>query len=163
MIEEWKIYKDTRFKDNGKINPNGYLWEVSNYGNIKRNGEEYIPNVRKNKRINLCGEGVHRIVGKLFIPNPENKSEIDHIDTNPLNNNVENLRWVTPKENMNNPLTKEKMKTHKYKYIVTFLDNQYEFYTQKEIVERLGISQGTVSNALNKKHKTIIKIDKVKI
>lgn len=55
------------------------------------------------------------------------------------------------------------MKTHKYKYIVTFLDNQYEFYTQKEIVERLGISQGTVSNALNKKHKTIIKIDKVKI
>lgn len=34
-------------------------------------------------------------------------AQIDHIDTNPLNNHPSNLRWVTPKENINNPLTKE--------------------------------------------------------
>lgn len=45
---------------------------------------------------------VHRLVASAFIPNPENKKMIDHIDHNPKNNNVENLRWATCKENLNN-------------------------------------------------------------
>lgn len=35
---------------------------------------------------------LHRIIAETFIPNPENKPEVDHIDRNPLNNNIENLR-----------------------------------------------------------------------
>ncbi len=49
---------------------------------------------------------VHRIVAEAFIPNPEGKKEVDHIDTNRQNNLVENLRWTTRKENSNNLLTK---------------------------------------------------------
>ena len=64
---------------------------------------------------------VHRLLAEAFIPNPDNKPEIDHINTIKIDNTVflnedgsvnydkTNLRWVTKKENMNNPLTKTKM------------------------------------------------------
>ena len=45
---------------------------------------------------------IHRLVATTFIPNPEGHKEIDHIDRNKTNNRVDNLRWVTRRENMAN-------------------------------------------------------------
>ena len=44
-----------------------------------------------------------RLLAKQFIPNDdETKIEVDHIDRNKINNNLENLRWVTRQENLDN-------------------------------------------------------------
>tara|TARA_R110000796_G_scaffold158453_1_gene275157 strand:- start:411 stop:869 length:459 start_codon:yes stop_codon:yes gene_type:complete len=59
-------------------------------------------------QISLCKNGkkktlkIHRLVALHYIPNPENKPHIDHIDRDPSNNNIDNLRWVTCLENHQN-------------------------------------------------------------
>lgn len=67
------------------------------------------------KVVNLTKEGkqrvyrVHRLVAKAFLPNPENKPEVDHIDGDRSNNCLSNLRWVSGLENCNNPKTRCKL------------------------------------------------------
>ena len=56
-----------------------------------------------NGKAKLCK--VHRLVATAFIPNPDNKPQIDHIDGNTRNNNAWNLRWATARENVRNPRT----------------------------------------------------------
>lgn len=60
---------------------------------------------------------VHRLVAEAFLPNPQNKRCVDHINGNTFDNSVNNLRWVTHKENMNNPITRQRMLDESYKYV----------------------------------------------
>lgn len=97
------------------------LYQVSNQGRVKSldyNNTGEVKTLKLNKtgngylQVNLKGKIllVHRLVAESFIPNPDNKPCVDHINTIRDDNRVENLRWVTPKENMNNELTKDKFK-----------------------------------------------------
>ena len=51
---------------------------------------------------------VHREESKAFLPNPNNYPYVDHIDTNGLNNHLENLRWCTQLMNVHNPISRTK-------------------------------------------------------
>ena len=100
-MEIWKTYRE-KTKYNSKI-------EISNFGNVRE--DNIVINYDDNYPgyYTVAGKRLNRIVAELFISNPYNKPEVDHIDTNIHNNRVDNLRWVTHKENMNNPLSKRKM------------------------------------------------------
>ncbi|MFZ4411460.1 MAG: HNH endonuclease signature motif containing protein [Bacteroidales bacterium] len=56
---------------------------------------------------------IHRLVAEAFIPNPNNYKYVDHIDRDKMNNTVENLRWVTAKENTDNLAGKKRYSVSK--------------------------------------------------
>jgi len=66
------------------------------------------PNTHGYLTVSLCHNGklkttrIHKLVATHFIPNPNNKPEVDHRDVNQTNNDVHNLRWVTCAENCQN-------------------------------------------------------------
>lgn len=71
----------------------------------RRNGRKLKPqpNGKGYLRISIGGklQFIHRLVAQIYIPNPENKPQINHKDGNRLNNCVDNLEWVTNQENRN--------------------------------------------------------------
>jgi hypothetical protein len=95
-MEEWRVIQDF---------PN---YSISKLGNVKNNKTNKIlkPTLKGGYyNISLVNEtrkktfNIHRLVACAFIPNSENKSDVNHEDKNKLNNNVYNLTWMTRKEN----------------------------------------------------------------
>lgn len=157
---------------------NGYegLYKVSSLGRIKTLRSNAIL-VLNNKRGDylaalLYTEGkehslkrrkthlVHRIVAKAFIPNPENKPQVNHIDGNKHNNRIDNLEWNTRSENMqhcikNNlrntlkgtELHMTKLNDDKVKYIL----NNKNTMSINEFSQMFGVTRGCIEHILWRK------------
>ena len=110
--------------------------------NKRRNHQrEYISLGRGNK------EYVHRLVANAFIPNPNNYEEIDHIDTNGLNNHSDNLKWTTHQQNMDNEITKEKIKQNTGYYCeIEEIATGKKFIGYKAASKYSGLHEETIRN-----------------
>lgn len=135
------------------------LYKVSNFGNVLsiRRNKLLTPYIDHNGYIkvvlSLNGQShkaVHRLMAEAFIPNPDNKPYIDHINTIRGDNRLENLRWVTSKENNNNPISIENSKlgqSHKFTPILQFslsgeLLNEYP--SQREAARVTGVGRTSI-------------------
>lgn len=102
---------------------------------------------------------VHRLVAKAFISNPNNKPSVNHIDNNRTNNKVENLEWVTPKENVyhsyingNRQFNKEvPKKTLLTDFQISQIDKLRELYTVSQLAKLFNIEYQSLKNIIHKK------------
>lgn len=96
------------------ITNNGLIGDNKTFlkrGRVLKHRKQKSPGMEKPYHtVSLNGKNffVHKLVASAFIPNKDNKDQVDHIDTDPDNNTVSNLRWVTQSENNNNRLTRKK-------------------------------------------------------
>lgn len=102
---------------------------------------------------------IHRLVAKAFIDNPYNKGSVNHIDGNRTNNKVENLEWVTAKENVyhsfkygNRKICKEvPKKTILTDFQISQIDKLRTLYTVNQISKLFNIEYQSLKNIIHKK------------
>lgn len=156
-----------------KVN-NSYM--VSTDGMVKRVETDRILKQKLDKdnylsiNMSMGGRGntkqvfVHRLVAEAFIPNPENKPLVKHIDGNPINNCVENLKWVTPKENVEHSIKiglknndhgslscNSKLSPNEINYCRKMYQPRSKLYGCRALAKRFGVSKSTMSYILNNK------------
>lgn len=164
-----KDFPDYYVTDTGDV----YSRNYNHSGRIKK----IKPNLLKVGyfRVVLCKNNkpksklIHRIVAETFIPNPNNKSEVNHINGIKTDNRVENLEWATRSENEKHayrvlksyhapaPMLNKFGKNNPKSRIVLQISNGKiiaSFYGGKEAQRKTGVFQGNISKCCNGERKT---------
>lgn len=96
-VKGFERYSNYLVSDDGRIINCKNGKELSGY---RKNSNDYERVTLYDSKGNAKTFTVHYIVAMAYIPNPEGKQEIDHINDNKRDNRVQNLRWIDRKENM---------------------------------------------------------------
>lgn len=140
-------------------------YKISNFGRLKsfNNGKEKIlknsivnsycqVTLSKNGKTKSCC--VHKLVYSTFNNDYDlDGYVIDHIDNNPLNNNIDNLQKITNKEN----IEKELKKGQTYSTVLAYKDGEFigEYYSCAEAGRQLKCDPSSISKACRGKYKTV--------
>lgn len=140
---------------------NDYI--ITKDGNVINKHNNHIVKPQKNGkgylRVAIGGklEFVHRLVATIYIPNPNNKPQVNHKNGNKLDNNVQNLEWVTNSENRthavrhNLHLCGEQCPWSKLtKENVMFIRNNPNL-SNKELQAKFNISRGALQSIKQRK------------
>ena len=98
---------------------------------------------------------IHRLVAEKYIPNPENKPQVNHKDGNKLNNCVDNLEWVTNQENRNHAVDNDLQVTgEKCSWAKLTEENVKEIranpgYENEYWARKFKVSRGTINDVVN--------------
>ena len=157
MAEEWKVIENY---ENYSVSTFGNIYSKKSKKNIKgSNKSRYISvtffNVTELKKVSIA---IHKLVAQAFIPNPDNRPYVDHINGDKHNNLVTNLRWVTNSENLLNPITNEqRSKTNNQGTKIQYIDklNTITIYNSLDEAEKgLKISRYQITKILNNQFTT---------
>lgn len=137
-------------------------YEITKDGDVINKHNRHIlkgqPNGKGYLRVSIGGKlyFIHRLVAEKYIPNPEGKQQVNHIDGNKLNNSVDNLEWVTNQENRDHAISQHlhtagedcpwARLTQKDVETIRKLNG---VLTQKEIAELFKVSPSTISAIFN--------------
>lgn len=129
------------------VNESGEVWRKDGKKfsfQTDKYGYKRVRAYSNGKRTSWC---VHRLVAEKYIPNPENKPEVNHKDFNPSNNSVENLEWVTEKENSAHSMRFGRKHKKLDKEMATIIKEMLsDGIPQYAIAQFVGINQSCVSD-----------------